>query len=117
MAAGATGAITGANAHQQAGRNQRRGAGVDLHQGQRREGLVEQGRADQPQQECDAPGHVAPGPLEQAAKDAADAGDAPVKQYEQQRCHADQCAPGRRGPGCEMCPVDQHDVAPAGLPQ
>ena len=61
------------------------GPGVDLYGRQRGEQAVGGRGGDQAEQERDAPGGVVFRPLQQAAKDAADAGNAPVEQQEK-RC-------------------------------
>jgi hypothetical protein len=66
------------------------------------------GAANRPSQEGQAPADVAARRAQQAADDAADAGDAAVGEQQQGRTQADQQAAGERCQRGEVSPVDVH---------
>ena len=91
MTAGTAGTEAGAEADQQAGDNQQRHAAGDLDRRQRREQPPGERRDDQAEGEGDPPGEIAScRPLQQAAENAADAGDAAVDVQQHRSGEADQ---------------------------
>src|SRR5690606_11821576 len=108
VAAGATGAVAGADADQQSRGDQQRVAGVD---GDGRQGTgqpPEQRRHQDAGHEGQAPGDVpGPGP-QQPAEDAGNPRDAAIEKDEQHRGEAYQKAPQQRGQRGEGGPVNCH---------